>query len=84
MMRYGMMLCCAVMLIPVGLYFLGGGVLSSLSSNVGLFLPLALCLGMHFVMHRVMGKSCHGEKPAEDKKIERLEAVKASPPKTSY
>ena len=83
MMRYGMMLCCAVMLLPVGLYFLGGGALSSLSSNVGLFLPLGLCLGMHFVMHRMMGKSCHGEKHDEKKEIEQLEAVEVLPPETS-
>ena len=83
LMRYGMMLCCAVMLLPVGLFFVGGGALSGLSANAGLFLPLALCLGMHFVIHRMMGKSCHGEKHDENKEIEQLGAVKVLPPETS-
>jgi hypothetical protein len=26
-----------------------------------LFAPLVVCLGAHFAMHRVLGKSCHGD-----------------------
>jgi len=53
-----MMLCCAAMLLPVGLFLAGGGGLASLGANFIPFAPLALCLGMHVVMHRAMGKPC--------------------------
>lgn len=60
-MKYAMIACCAVMLLPVATFFLAGGAISGLWENAGVFAPLALCVGMHFVLHRVMGKSCHGE-----------------------
>ncbi len=59
-MRYGMLACCVVMLLPVGGYFLGGGTLSGLLDNLLLLVPLLACVGMHFVLHRLMGRSCHG------------------------
>lgn len=54
-----MMACCVIMLLPVAGYFLAGGALGGLGSNVWTFAPLLLCVGGHFVMHKVMGKSCH-------------------------
>jgi hypothetical protein len=62
LMQYGMMACCAVMLFPVAAFFIAGGTIAGLWGNVGLFAPLALCLGAHVVMHRMMGKSCHGSR----------------------
>lgn len=62
LMHYGMMACCAVMLLPVGLYFAAGGTVSGALESAGLFAPLIACVGMHLVMHRMMGKSCHGKK----------------------
>lgn len=59
LMHWGMMACCAVMLVPVLGYFLSGGGLSGLRSNALAFAPLVLCVGAHFVMHKLMGKSCH-------------------------
>ena len=59
-MKHAMWICCAVMLAPLGLYFVQGGTVAGLSSTLGLFAPLVLCVGMHFVLHRVMGRSCHG------------------------
>ena len=61
-MHYGMMVCCAVMLVPVAAFFLAGGSIAGLWNNVGLFAPIALCIGAHVVMHKVIGKSCHGSK----------------------
>lgn len=61
-MHYGMMVCCAVMLLPVAAFFIAGGSIAGLWSNVGLFAPIALCIGAHVVMHKMMGKSCHGSK----------------------
>jgi hypothetical protein len=58
-MRAAMWICCAVMLAPVGFVMLGGAGLEGLS--LGLLAPVALCLGAHGVMHRFMGRSCHGQ-----------------------
>lgn len=55
-----MALCCLAM---VGAFFVfaGDGAKTGLFS---LLVPLVACLGMHLVMHKFMGKSCHG--PNED------------------
>lgn len=60
LVRYGMMACCVVMLIPVAAFFVAGGTVYGLWADAGIFAPLALCAGAHLVMHRMMGKSCHG------------------------
>lgn len=70
LLRYGMMACCAVMLVPVAAFFVAGGSVSGLWANAGVFAPLALCVGTHLVMHRMMGKSCHGGTDADAQKIE--------------
>ncbi|MBW4983510.1 DUF2933 domain-containing protein [Mameliella sp. CS4] len=69
-LRYGMMACCAVMLVPVAAFFVAGGSVSGLWANAGVFAPLALCVGAHLVMHRMMGKSCHGGTDAGAEEIE--------------
>jgi len=61
LMKYGMWACCAIMLAPIVLCLAAGRLSSDLTSNAILFAPLVVCLGAHFVMHRVMGKSCHGD-----------------------
>jgi hypothetical protein len=61
-MHYGMMACCAVMLLPVAVFFLAGGSIAGLWSNVALFAPIALCVGVHVLMFKMMGKSCNGAK----------------------
>lgn len=61
LMRYGMWVCCAVMLLPVAAYFLTGGSASGALGNLGVFAPIALCVGMHVLMHRFLGRSCHGD-----------------------
>ena len=62
LMHAGMAVCCAVMLIPVAGFFIAGGTLAGLTSNLGVFAPIALCVGVHVAMFALMGKSCHGEK----------------------
>ncbi len=62
LMHAGMAVCCAVMLIPVAGFFIAGGTLAGLTSNLAVFAPIALCIGVHVAMFAVMGKSCHGEK----------------------
>ncbi|TDT72695.1 Protein of unknown function (DUF2933) [Litoreibacter halocynthiae] len=61
-MHYGMIACCAVMLLPVALFFVAGGSIAGLWANVSLFVPIALCVGVHILMFKMMGKSCHGSK----------------------
>lgn len=58
-MKLGMMACCAVTLLPLGAFLVAGGTLGGLPSSVWLLLPIVLCLGMHFLLHRVMGRSCN-------------------------
>ncbi len=58
--KYGMWACCAIMLIPVAGFFLAGGAGAGMSQTLTAFAPLILCVGAHLVMHKMMGKSCHG------------------------
>ncbi len=66
--QYGMWACCIVMLVPVGAYLLAGGASGGTLQTITAFAPLSLCLGMHLVMHKMMGRSCHGhsDKTAEE------------------
>ena len=66
-MKVGMVVCCAVMLVPVFGYFAAGGALAGLWSNAAVFAPLAICLGAHLVMHRMMGRSCRSKAVVEER-----------------
>jgi len=59
-MKYVMWACCAVMLLPIAAFVMAGGLAGGLTSGLYVFAPLLLCAGAHVVMHRMMGKSCHG------------------------
>lgn len=59
LMKYGMWVCCAVMVLPIIAYVVAGGV-SGASEGLVAFAPLLLCVGAHLAMHRMMGRSCHG------------------------
>lgn len=58
--KIGMAVCCIIMVAPIAAVLLAGGGISTITNNIGLVAPLALCLGLHFVMHKMMGRSCHG------------------------
>ena len=62
----GMMACCVIMVAPIAAVLLAGGGIASITVNLGALLPLALCLGLNFVMHRMMGRSCHGASDTSD------------------
>lgn len=62
LMHAGMMVCCAVMLLPVAGFLLAGGTIAGLFSNLAVFAPIALCIGVHVAMFAFMGKSCHSVK----------------------
>lgn len=58
--RYAMWICCAAMLLPLGVYLLAGETVRGTLQTLGLLVPLAICLGVHALMHRLTGHSCHG------------------------
>lgn len=67
MMHFAMLICCAVMIAPLAILLLSGDSISS-GGIASLAIPMAICVGAHFLMHRFMGASCHGssnEEPAE-------------------
>lgn len=75
-----MAVCCFIMIAPIAVVLLAGGGIASITNNLGLLAPLALCLGMHFVMHRMMGRSCHDASDQEEnaQPIEIVEADRAA------
>jgi len=58
--RYGMLVCCIAMTLPIAGYLLSGGTFGGLLDNLALAVPLVACVGTHFALHRLTGKSCHG------------------------
>lgn len=67
--RWGLLLCCVVMLAPVAILLFAGSSLSGFAGNLWIVLPLAACLGLHFSMHRGAGRSCHAPDPAGDRDV---------------
>lgn len=65
LMHAGMAVCCTVMLLPVAGFLIAGGTIAGLMSNLGVFVPIALCIGVHVAMFAFMGKSCHGSKKTD-------------------
>ena len=59
-MKLSMLACCAMMALPIGIYVAAGGTPSDAIGNLAIFAPLLLCTGAHFLMFKLMGKSCHG------------------------
>ena len=69
-----MIACCLIMVAPIAIVLLTGGV-DAVRGNIGLFLPLAACLGLHVVMHRMMGRSCHGAESPETEAAPQQDVV---------
>ena len=85
-MHWGMMACCAVMLLPVGAFLLAGGTVAGMWSNLSLFAPIALCIGAHVLMFKMMGKSCHStanDKASKQANDAAFEDASAAVPKVS-
>lgn len=58
--RFAVMTCCAVMLIPIAMFFVAGGTVSGLNGNLAVFAPLLFCVGAHLLLHRFIGGLCNG------------------------
>lgn len=53
--------CCLLMAIGVGFVIWPTLENQSVITTLLSLSPLLACVGMHIVMHRFMGKSCHGD-----------------------
>ncbi|WP_053999715.1 DUF2933 domain-containing protein [Ahrensia marina] len=67
-MNMFMMACCIPMLIGGAIIFFAIPAEQGLSARLFALAPLAGCLGLHFVMHKFMGKSCHSKTDQKDAK----------------
>ncbi len=59
LIRWMMWICCALMIVPIAIFLVGGGSVSDAGGLLRALLPLALCVGMHFLLHRFFGVNCH-------------------------
>lgn len=66
-LHFGMLVCCAIMVAPLAVFFLRGGTVAGLQDSIGVLAPILVCLAAHGAMFLIMGKSCHSRKEvAED------------------
>ena len=65
-MKLVMMACCAVMAVPLIMYFAIGGSVTSGGGALGAALPLLACVALHGAMFLFMGKSCHSDNKVAD------------------
>lgn len=54
-----MVACCVPMVIGAGIILWAMGPDATWSNRISSLAPLALCLGAHFVIHKLIGHSCH-------------------------
>ena len=62
-----MMACCAAMVIGTGFLIATAPAGQTIGQTLLLAAPMLGCVGMHLLMHRFMGKSCHGDSKSESK-----------------
>lgn len=67
-MNLFMMACCIPMVIGGAIIFFSIPAEQGLSARLFAMAPIAGCLGMHFVMHKFMGKSCHSKTDQKETK----------------
>lgn len=61
LMKYGMWVCCAVMLLPVVGFLVVNGADNGVTQEIAMFIPILLCIAAHLAMFKKMGNSCHGK-----------------------
>ncbi|MBD1548793.1 DUF2933 domain-containing protein [Roseibium aggregatum] len=62
-----MMACCAAMVAGTGILIWSAPAGQTIGQTLLLGVPMLGCIGMHLVMHRFMGKSCHSTQSSETK-----------------
>ncbi|CTQ56145.1 hypothetical protein LP7551_04702 [Roseibium album] len=62
-----MMACCVAMVAGTAIVIAAAPASQSLGETLLLAAPVLGCLGVHLVMHRFMGKSCHGSTKQDQK-----------------
>ena len=70
-LHFGMLICCAIMVVPLAVFFLRGGTVTGLQDSLGVLAPILICLAAHGAMFLVMGKSCHNRKEIAEDSSER-------------
>lgn len=55
-----MIACCIPMVGGAGLLLWGMGAGAGWAERLGALAPIGFCLGAHLVMHKIMGRTCHG------------------------
>lgn len=72
--KWAMWACCTIMVVPLVSYLVVAQTSITTAGLVNSAIPLVLCLGMHLVMHKMMGKSCH-DKPTRNSTTEQNDAI---------
>ncbi len=57
-MHWMMWVCCTVMVLPLVFFIANGGSLKNPGALLTAVLPIGLCVGAHFLLHRLVGQSC--------------------------
>lgn len=60
-----MMACCAAMVVGTGILIAAAPAGQTIGQTLLYAAPMLGCIGMHLVMHRFMGKSCHAPEDKE-------------------
>jgi hypothetical protein len=76
----GMMLVCCLAM--VGAYFVFASGIAE-GSTLAALAPLIACVGVHFLMMKMTGKSCHDSHDGEKKQTKQLNANHHGIPKTN-
>ena len=58
--------CCAAMLFPLVIFIANGGSFESTGALLTAIAPIGLCVGAHFLLHRLLGQSCAGHRATKN------------------
>ena len=66
------------MTLPIAGYLRSGRTFGGLLDDLALMVPLLACVGMHFVLHRLPGRSRHGRHEERDAPCARPDPARRS------
>ncbi|MCA0871407.1 DUF2933 domain-containing protein [Seohaeicola saemankumensis] len=79
-LHLAMLACCAVMVMPIAVVVFSGAGFGLDSLSLSTLAPLLLCVGGHVVLHKMMGKGCHGDKTTTEAPDFSKEELRATVP----